>query len=239
MSVPAALRGAGEQSHGIRLWAVKNLVLVLVVALALLGFSGRAVWPAAWAYLAFLTAYLATIGVALYRRNPGLLAERSGVQDGSQGWDVPLASLSAVWLPLALYVVAALDERFGWSPATGPAQWIVGAVLLLAGAALSTWAMLVNAYFSAVVRLQSDRGQVVISSGPYRLVRHPGYLGSFLLYTGVALVLGSLWALLVVAALIATLVVRTALEDRFLHDQLSGYPEYAARVRFRLVPRLW
>lgn len=240
------MRGSTHPSRGIGLWAVKNLVYVVLAGLALLGVSGRVGWPAGWAYLGFLTVYLTTLGALLYRWHPGLLTERSGVQEGSERWDLPLASLSAIWLPVGLYVVAAADERFGWSAGTsagtsarGIAGVGVGAVLLLAGAALSTWAMLVNDYFSAVVRLQSDRGQVVVSSGPYRLVRHPGYLGSLLLYTGVTLVLGSLWGLLVVAVLAGVLVLRTAREDRFLHQRLTGYPQYAARVPHRLIPGLW
>jgi len=239
MSVPAVMRGSTRLSQGLRLWAVKNAVYLLLAGLVLLGLSGRIGWAAAWAYLVFLAGYLCGLGVLLYRRHPGLLAERSGVQPGTQPWDVVLASLSAVWLPLALYAVAGLDQRFGWSPAVPGPVVAAGGLLLLVGAALSTWAMLVNEFFSAVVRLQDDRGQVVVTGGPYRFVRHPGYLGSLLLYSGVALLLGSVWALAVVAVLAAVLVVRTAKEDRFLHEQLAGYPQYARRVRFRLLPGLW
>ncbi|HET9656897.1 MAG TPA: isoprenylcysteine carboxylmethyltransferase family protein [Kineosporiaceae bacterium] len=239
MSVPAVMRGAAQPSRGIRLWAGKNLVYLGLVALVLLAGSGRSGWPAGWGYLVFLAVYLTALGALLARRNPGLLAERSGVQEGAESWDVPLASLSAVWLPLGLYVVVALDERYGWSPGLGAVAFTAGAVLLVGGTVLSTWAMLVNGWFSAVVRLQSDRGQVVVDRGPYRFVRHPGYAGSLLLYLGVALVLGSLWGLVVVALLAGLLALRTAREDRFLRTRLAGYPEYAARVRFRLIPFVW
>src|SRR5665811_2052617 len=112
---------------------------------------------------------------------PDLLAERSGVQEGSEHWDVPLASLSAVWLPLVLYLTAALDEQFAWPATIGWPVQAVGAVLVLSGSALVLMAMAADAYFSAVVRVQTDRGHVVVMSGPYRLVRHPGYF--CLLYT--------------------------------------------------------
>ncbi len=239
MRIGRVMRGSTSRSRGTALWATKNAVYVLVIAGVLLGVSGSPAWVAAWAYLAFLTVYLTMLGVLLRRHSPDLLAERSGVQEGAEAWDVPLASLSAVWLPLGIYVVAALGERLGWSPPVGAAAVVVGVALLLVGAALSTWAVVVNDWFSAVVRLQTDRGQVVVTSGPYRIVRHPGYLGSILIYTGVALALGSVWALGVVVALVGVLVVRTAREDRLLREHLSGYREYAARVRSRLVPGLW
>jgi protein-S-isoprenylcysteine O-methyltransferase Ste14 len=239
MGIAEMMRGSVQPSRGIRLWAAKNAVYLVIATVALIAVSGRVTWAAAWAYLAFLTAYLAVLGTSLYRQHSDLLVERSGVQEGSEAWDVPLASLSAVWLPLALYVVAALDQRFGWSPRVNIVVVAAAVILLLAGAGLSAWAMLVNNYFSAVVRLQTDRGQVVVSSGPYRLVRHPGYLGSLLLYTGVALVLGSLWALIIVMIFAAVLILRTVREDRFLHQRLPGYCEYASRVRFRLIPGAW
>ncbi len=239
MSIPTVMRGSPQRSRGARLWGLKNLVYLVVVGLVLLGVSGRPGWPAAWGYLVFLAASITTIGTVLGRLHPDLLAERSGVQEGTEAWDVPLASLSAVWLPLALYVVAALDERFGWPPDPEPSVRVAGAGLLLVGATLATWAMVVNGFFSAVVRLQTERGHTVVTSGPYRFVRHPGYLGSVLLYTGACLVLGSAWALLVVVALAVVLVVRTAREDVFLTARLPGYAEYAARVRRRLVPGVW
>lgn len=239
MRIGRVMQGSSSRSRGTVLWASKNAVYVLVVAAVLLGVSGSPTWVAAWTYLAFLTLYLTVLGILLRRRSPGLLAERSGVQEGAEAWDVPLASLSAVWLPLGIYVVAALDERFGWSSPVGAGAVVVGVALLLLGAALSTWAMLVNDWFSAVVRLQTDRGQVVVTSGPYRFVRHPGYLGSVLLYTGVALALGSVWALAIVVALAGVLTARTAREDRLLRERLPGYRQYAERVRSRLLPGLW
>jgi protein-S-isoprenylcysteine O-methyltransferase Ste14 len=99
--------------------------------------------------------------------------------------------------------------------------------------------MISNAYFSEGVRIQTDRGHAVVSSGPYRFVRHPGYVGVLLSHLSVPLLLGSYWALIPAGALAAVVIIRTALEDRFLHTMLDGYAEYARRTRYRLLPRLW
>jgi protein-S-isoprenylcysteine O-methyltransferase Ste14 len=239
MSVPGVMRGTADRRRGVRLWAMKNAVFLAVTASLLLAVSGHPGWPAAWTYLIYLAGYLTLLGILLYRLHPDLLAERSGVQEGSEHWDVPLASLSAVWLPLVLYLTAALDERFAWPPAIGWSVQAVGAVLLVSGSGLVLEAMVANPFFSAVVRVQADRGHVVVMSGPYRLVRHPGYLGTVLLYPGVALMLASAWALLPAVAVVVVTCVRTALEDRFLNAQLPGYRGYAQRVRYRMLPGLW
>jgi len=239
MGVPAVMRDEADRRRGVRLWAMKNAVFVAVTAALLLAGSGHLGWRAAWAYLGYLVAYLTLLGILLYRLHPDLLAERSGVQEGSEHWDVPLASLSAVWLPLVLYLTAALDEQFAWPATIGWPVQAVGAVLVLSGSALVLMAMAADAYFSAVVRVQTDRGHVVVMSGPYRLVRHPGYFGAVLLYPGVAFVLASAWALLPAVAVVVLTCLRTALEDRFLKAQLGGRQDYARRVRYRLLPGLW
>jgi protein-S-isoprenylcysteine O-methyltransferase Ste14 len=135
--------------------------------------------------------------------------------------------------------VAGLDQRYGWSSGIEPVAQIGAMLLVIAGHALVVWATGVNAYFSQVVRIQTERGHTVISSGPYRYVRHPGYVGGILVTLAAPLLLGSAWALIpgVLGALL--LVVRTALEDRTLLQELAGYGEYAESVRYRLVPGLW
>jgi len=144
-----------------------------------------------------------------------------------------------VAMSVSLPLVAALDQRFRW---TGdlPTGWhIFGALLLAGGYALLGWAMLANAFFSTAIRIQSDRGHTVCRSGPYRLVRHPGYVAFSLQSLAAAALLGSLWALLPGAAAVALLVLRTALEDRMLRAELPGYEDFAAEVRYRLVPGVW
>jgi protein-S-isoprenylcysteine O-methyltransferase Ste14 len=116
---------------------------------------------------------------------------------------------------------------------------IGGGVLIVAGTAIVAWAMAINPFFSAVVRIQSDRGHRVIERGPYQVVRHPGYTGMLLVMIGTPLLLGTLWAFVPAALLLSVLVARTALEDRTLREELEGYDQYRHRVRHRLVPHVW
>ena len=114
---------------------------------------------------------------------------------------------------------------------------VLAAALL--AAAFVTWAMTVNKFFSAVVRIQADRGHVVVSAGPYQLVRHPGYAGSIVATLAIPIMLGSLWGLVPAALTTLAIVVRTGREDRMLRRELRGYQAYAARTRFRLAPGIW
>ncbi len=116
---------------------------------------------------------------------------------------------------------------------------MVGLALLLAGYALASYALIENAYFSGMVRIQTDRGHQVVSSGPYRWVRHPGYTGALLAYLGTPLLLDSIWALLPAVFLTVALIIRTRLEDQTLQAELDGYRDYAQRVRYRLLPPVW
>ncbi len=129
--------------------------------------------------------------------------------------------------------------RFQWTGELNPELHLFGGALFLGGLSVFSWALAANPYFESGSRIQEDRGQIVWSSGPYRFVRHPGYLGAIGQSVGVPLLLGSLWALIpgFVASLL--IVLRTRFEDRMLHRELDGYPEYAQEVRFRLLPGLW
>jgi protein-S-isoprenylcysteine O-methyltransferase Ste14 len=136
-------------------------------------------------------------------------------------------------------IVAGLDERFGWSPQTAPAIHLIGLTFFALGQGLFSWAMALNKYFSTLVRIQIDRGHTVATSGPYRYIRHPSYTGYIVSFLGMSLALGSLWALTPTGLIACLLVVRTALEDRTLQDELPGYKDYAERVRYRLLPGIW
>jgi protein-S-isoprenylcysteine O-methyltransferase Ste14 len=111
--------------------------------------------------------------------------------------------------------------------------------MFLPGAAMLTWSMVVNPFFEKTVRIQTDRGHRVIDTGPYAYVRHPGYLGFVGWILSAPLLLASTWAVAPAVLAVAGLVIRTALEDRTLQNELTGYPEYAARVRYRLVRGIW
>jgi protein-S-isoprenylcysteine O-methyltransferase Ste14 len=210
----------------------------IVYALVLFGCAGTAAWPAAWSYLAVMTIIMSAYAVTL-GRVPDLVAERTRPPAGAKPWDKPLVAVIGVIGPFALIVVAGLDHRLGWS-GTMSAWWpAAGLALVAVGGTVTHRAVAANRFFSSVIRIQRDRDHRVVDTGPYRFVRHPGYLGSLVHMPGAALMLESWWALLVVAAVAIVVVARTSLEDRTLRAELDGYVEYARRVRFRLVPGIW
>jgi protein-S-isoprenylcysteine O-methyltransferase Ste14 len=196
-------------------------------------------WAMGWVVVGLHTVTVIAQFVILMPRNPDLLAERTGVQKGSQRMDTVLAALAGSFLPLAGWIVAGLDIRFGWSPQMPPAVQIGAAVFFLLGWALLIWAMASNPFFSLIVRIQEDRGHTVASGGPYRYVRHPGYVGAILFQLALPFIFGSFWAFIPMGLSAPVYIVRTALEDKTLQDELDGYAEYARWVRHRLLPGLW
>jgi len=148
---------------------------------------------------------------------------------------VRLVGLGIALTPL----VAGLDARFGWSPPFNLPTKILSLVIILAGYVLGSYALLENRFFSCMVRIQTERGHQVVSSGPYRWMRHPGYAGVLLENLTTPVFLDSRWTFLPVGFLMVILVIRTALEDRVLQDELAGHADYARRVRYRLLPGIW
>lgn len=209
-----------------------------VQALILFGGAGTLRWPWAWVYFALSLAVFLINGAIMLRLSPQTIAERGRPRD-MRGWDKVVTSVGGLAMYLVLPLVAGLDFRFGWSPVLRGFWHLAGAVVLTAGYALAAWAMDSNAYFSTVVRIQSERGHTVCRSGPYRFVRHPGYVGYTFQALGLPFLLGSLWALLPALVMVAAMVIRTVWEDRTLQAELPGYPEYAQDVRYRLVPGIW
>jgi len=169
------------------------------------------------------------------------MAERAQLlkAPGVKDWDRLLAPLMALSLGLPLFVVAGLDHRFEWSPHFPGWLNILGLVLASAGYGFAGWAFLENRFFAAVVRIQSERGHVVCDTGPYRIVRHPGYSGSLLSPFAMVLALDSVWTLIPATAAVVIAMVRTTLEDRTLQEELPGYRDYADRVRYRLIPGIF
>ncbi len=186
--------------------------------------------------LSLFAAQFLVHGGLLWWRDPELLEERLRPGPGAKLWDKIILGFFASSL-LATLVLGGLDYRWGRCGSFG-LLW-PGASLFCLGSALFAWAMLSNPFFSKVVRLQTERGHRVVTRGPYRWVRHPGYTGFILEWLGIPLMLDSPWALLGFAATTLVLVVRTDLEDRTLAEELEGYPEYQRSVRFRLLPGLW
>jgi protein-S-isoprenylcysteine O-methyltransferase Ste14 len=216
-----------------------RLVMTLAFGVVLLLAAGRLDWAAAWLYLALvLLGELAMVAVVALV-NPEILRQRAQtIRPDTAGFDRIFVVLYLV-LGYATAVVAGLDA--GRSGAgLPPRPWLcAGAALTVAGYVVGTWAMAVNRHFEPTVRIQTDRDHRVVTAGPYRCVRHPGYVGALLGAVGAPLMLGSAWMLVPTAAAVLLFVVRTRLEDETLQRQLPGYREYAQRTRYRLLPGLW
>ena len=189
----------------------------------------------------YLFAYTFVSRLTLFIKNPALIAERADAmkKDNVEPWDRKLVPIIGVLLPTLTIILAGLDRRFRWSPDFP--LWIQAAAYgpMLLGGLFAQWAAMKNAFFSAVVRIQEDRGQTVVSTGPYRYIRHPGYAGGLVFHLAVPFALGSLWALLPVLATVALTILRISLEDKTLRLKLKGYQEYASRTRWRLIPGVW
>jgi len=217
-------------------------VLVAVAAQAAMLFlsSWRLDWVMAWVYVGTFTVVLAAMTIYQEVNNPELVEERSEFKprEGVQTWDVILSAVVRVSL-LANYVVAGLDMRFGWKPEIPLAVQIAAFALGLLGAGLLVWAIAANRYAAVYARIQQERGHAVATTGPYRFVRHPFYVGTITFSLTIPLALGSPWALIPGGLAALLFIVKTAAEDRMLREGLVGYREYAGRVRYRLLPGVW
>ncbi len=217
-------------------FGVSSITAVLVGLLFLP--AGRLDWIEAWALIAAYGIFLLLYGVWGLTHDPAQIQERRKPGANVKVWDKAILALYSGLL-VVLFPVCALDAgRFRWSlmPAAGEAA---GWILLACAGGIIFWVMTTNTFASSAARIQSDRSQTVVASGPYRYVRHPMYLGIILLFTGIPLALGSLWGLIPSGMIVFLFCLRTGLEDRMLFQELPGYTEYAARVRSRLLPGIW
>ncbi len=224
-----------------RIFIVRFLLMFLVVGCALFVAAGTWRWWSGWVYL--ITVAGLTFGgrADVMRRNPELIIERahSFKKENVKRWDRVLMPLVGVVLPVATVVVAGLDVRLDWT-APYDVRWKVAAfIVLVFGILVANRAVIVNRFFSGTVRIQDERGHEVISDGPYRWVRHPGYSSAVLANIATPVLLGSLWALICTGLFVVAIVTRTALEDRTLRSELYGYREYSRQVRYRLFPGVW
>ncbi len=216
------------------------LVAVLIPCVLFVA-AGRIDWWQAWMY-AILTVGVSFISrYILFRQNPDLITERAHFteSEGIKAWDKRLVAWIAILFPLAFMITAGLDKRFGWSPEISLPWQLAALGVFVAGFGLTTWALIVNRFFSSVVRIQTERGHTVVSSGPYRFVRHPGYIGGVVAWLASPILLGSVWSFVPVVVITVLYVIRTALEDRTLQEELPGYADYARRTRYRLLPGIW
>jgi len=223
--------------------SVVSIVLRVLVAIAILAavlfFSaGRLDWPEAWAFVTVYFAYLFAFGVWGTRKDPALMRERSRVGANVKSWDKVIMGLYSALL-FAMFMIAGLDVgRFRWS-STPPGVRVAGWLGMVLAGGIVWWTMSVNTYLSRMVRIQEERKHSVVTAGPYRFVRHPMYVGVILIVVCVPAALGSWWAMAVGIAIGILFIIRTALEDRTLREELPGYQEYTGQVRYRLLPGVW
>lgn len=227
---------------GIPWQAVIRFLVTTVLMLGVLFLSaGRLEWWEGWAYTAMTLVVLVLSRSLMLLKNPDMARERAeaGQREDVKAWDKILLPVTAIYGPLASWIVAGLDERFGWTPELPDYIQSIALFVLFLGSMVGTWAMTVNRFFSSHVRIQADRGHTVVSTGPYRVVRHPGYAGGILAWIAAPVFFSSYWVAILSVAVITLNIIRTALEDRTLKEELLGYSEYAERVRYRLVPGIW
>ena len=220
--------------------AVLSCALLAVMMAVFFASANRFNLPLAWMFFGAVFIYMILSTVALYRYSPKLLVQRLQLRRrGSKTWDEVLMRACNLTLMLVVPAVAGLDiGRFGWSR-LGALSTALGLIIFVFSSVLINWAMIENPYFEPTVRLQDDRGHRVVTTGPYSLVRHPGYLSGILWAFSIPLLIGSLYTFTPVILYSTLMILRTYLEDRTLHDELTGYAEYAERIRYRLFPRVW
>ena len=230
-----------EEKKLVRGWIYQSALFLVIYLPVIFTAAGDWRWLWGWVFYLILILFLAAHPILLLPTHPSLLAERArGTQtEDTKKWDRILTMAGAGFLPFASQWIGFLDHRFGWTGSIRITFNIAGMIVTCLGYALFLWAMASNAFFAEGVRIQSSRGHSVCDTGPYRYVRHPGYVGSILSIFGTPLMLGSLWAMVPAAVGAAAFVIRTGLEDRTLQLELKGYATYAAEVRYRLIPGLF
>ena len=229
-----------EVRGAITKWIVQATIGTAGYGLILFLSAGTLDWGWGWLFLGVLATTIVAHPLILIPINPELLAERQkGMWDKRvKSWDKWITGLTGGLMILS-WVIAGLDVRFQWTGPLPLAYHVGGLLVTVLGYALFMWAMASNAFFSEGVRIQTERGHVVATGGPYRVVRHPGYVGSIASQLAAPFLLGSLWALLPSVLLAALFVVRAYLEDKTLMAELPGYKEFAQQTRHRLLPGVW
>jgi len=211
----------------------------VLITICLFGSAGTIEWLNGWVFLLSYIFVLLTLTGVVFKSSPELVEERMSAAPKAKSWDKIIVPILALVLPIIEVILAGLDKRFGWTKSITVAAMVVAFFFMIGGNLFTIWAMRVNRFFSSHVRIQSDRGHYVITNGPYRWIRHPGYTGSIIYNVAVAILLGSFPALGVGIAFSLLMAIRTTLEDATLQRELNGYREYSEKVRWKLIPFIW
>jgi len=209
--------------------------LALIITITFIG-AGRINYWQGWIYNGLNIIFLMLSYFLLSRE---LMEERLKPKEGIKKWD-KICSIVSAPVSFAILIISILDGgRFDWEPRIPILVVIIGVVVYTTGQIIVLWAKKVNKFFSIVVRIQKDRGQTVCKDGPYRFVRHPGYLGGLLYIIVTPFVLSSFWGLIPAVIAVVLLFIRTYLEDKTLQRELEGYADYTNETRYRLLPGIW
>jgi protein-S-isoprenylcysteine O-methyltransferase Ste14 len=219
-------------------YAVRETMGIVIMGVALFWSAGKINWWPAWASIVVMMVWITATAIVIFRFNPDLLAERLGPRKGAKPWDTAIMSILGI-TQLARYIIAGLDQRYGWTGGLPLTAQIAALTLCVLGYALFVWATASNTFFSQIVRIQYERGHTVATGGPYHYVRHPAYFGAILYELAVPVLLASWWAMIPSGLSAIMLILRTTLEDRTLQAELTGYADYARQVRHRLLPGIW
>jgi len=227
-----------EIIKGIVSRGIQVLGVLIFQGIILFPAAGKIDWIWAWIFIGIYTFSIIINSFFLFQTNPETIAERGNPKEIKK-WDALISGIWGVTQFVIIPLVAGLDFRFSWTKDFNIGWNILGGLVFALGLGIFGWAMITNAYFSTAVRIQEDRGQRVCKNGPYQFIRHPGYTGTFLQSIGIAILLGSIWAIIPGIIAVICMTIRTYLEDKTLQKELEGYQEYSQEVRFRLIPGIW
>ena len=216
---------------------LKFILMYIIIALSLFLPAWTIFWLQGWIYIIFMITFSITFMTYLKKKDPELLKARAKTK-ATESWDKKLGAIIGIFI-IAMYVLPGFDAvRFQWSHVS-----IIIKFIGFIGMGLSLILFFLvnreNTYLSRIVEIQEERGHRVITTGPYKIVRHPMYVAVIVLYICHCLALGSLYALIPCTGVIITIVIRTSYEDKMLHERLEGYKEYAQKTRYKLLPGIW
>ncbi|MFN2144019.1 MAG: methyltransferase family protein [Anaerolineales bacterium] len=216
------------------------LIYLGILAVMQFWIAGTIRWMWGWIFWG-VYALVTMASALLVDVDEELEEERTQMKDDVKSWDKVLASGASILFPFSFLIVGSLDQRFGWTGYQNYALWLKFAAIVVSvlGYGYSMWAARVNKFYARFMRIQKERGHHPITTGPYQIVRHPGYAGLIWFVLAAAILLESYWALIPSGIIVILLVIRTALEDRTLQEELEGYLEYTHKTRYRLFPGIW